>query len=317
MSLGYIIDALTEKYGFDEDDQRAMLVRKINRAAREIYESQDLPGCLKEIVFNVGSNSVIALPSYVGELRAVRGRDMKEKVELKDMVPQYKYESWGEINRVWRLLGKSPIKKSIITAAGLTVTIPVVEATSIIVTVIGETVTSKRRSESITITAGNLTATGAVAFLDVHSIVKNRVTTYDVTVKDSSNNELSVIPNNELSSSYILVDVSAIPSAGSSTNTRQVDVLYKQNLLPLANDDDEFPCPGFDDAIVYKTLEHVYSMQADGGDKAMGFYQKCVQVIHQRIVHSNGPLQKEMIFKPNPMLGLFSQNIPLWIWRNR
>lgn len=311
MPLLNILNTFAAKQGYDPVDDRVLLLSIINRAAQEIYEKQDLPGSLMEAVFMVPADNIIALPYWVGEVRAMKEYYSKNKIELKDMTPTYSYNSWGEIWRVWRLLRKSPIQNTITNAAVLlTLTLGAVEADNVVITVTGQTTTAKRVSEVLTIPAGQTVVNSTKNFIDIVSITKANTCSYDVTITGQDINAnavtFAVIPNDRLDSAYTLIDVSMLPSGGENgTNTRYITVLFKQPLFTMFNDGDEFPAPGFDTAIVYKALEHDYSEKPDSGAIAMGWYDKCAQYINQKIIDIQGATQKQMTFHPNPYFGLW------------
>lgn len=328
MSFKYILDSVSEKLGYDPTDDRDLLTRIINRATREVYESQDLPGSLREITLVVPPDSIIALPRYVGELRAMRERATKAKIELKEMDPRYSYNSWPEIWRNWRILKKSPIQHSIENAAfPIILSMGKVENVAVNITITGATLTSARVTEPLTFLPGTTTVQANNLYIDIHSITKESPNTQNITLTGLTaqgvSMVLAVIPNDQLDSIYTLADVSMLPMSGDASggSARYIEVLYKEPLYYLSNDGDTFICEGFDDAIVYKALEHEYAEKADGGDKAIGFYKKCEQVIFNRVNHSNGASQKEIMFAPNQYFNLFPRFIPyrgnLWFGVNR
>lgn len=319
MSLKYIIDTVCEKLGYDAETQRTLVVAKINRAAKEVYELQDLPGCLREITLEATPELILALPYFIGELRAMRRRESKMKIELLEVSPNYCYNAWPLIWNNWRLLRKSPLQTSIVDASvPITFSMAEVEAEDVTVIVTGATENSARVTEEIIFTAGETEVDAANLFTEIHSITKNEVNTQNITLTGSDGDggevTLAVIPNDRLSSVYTLVDISKLPSNGDvpGSTAWYVEVLYKAPLFYLNNDGDEFICEGFDDAIVYKTCELDFAEKDGGGDKSIGFYQKCNQVIFNRINASNGGTQKELIFAPNQYLGMFPKDVPYY-----
>lgn len=318
MPLSYIINSICEKYGYDAIENRALVVEIINRATKEVYEWDDLPGSLREMCVKVAPNNVIALPYYIGELRAMRGRTFKDKIEFKEMAPKYSYNSWPDVWKNWRVMRKSPLQNSIVNAAAaISLSIAQPESSAVEVTLTGQTVSSNRWSETLTIEPGETSVQTSTPYIDMFSITKGAVNTQNITVtgKDLFNADLilAVIPNDRLESLYTIVDVAQYPSGGEDgLDTRYIEVLYKEPLMQLTNDGDCFPCEGFDDAIVYKALEHIYSELADGGEKAVGFYKKCEQFIFNRVIHSNGATQKEIIFAPQAYFTLFPKCVPYY-----
>jgi hypothetical protein len=312
MALKNILDNVARDLGYDVETQRVLMLSYINSAAKEVYESQDLPGCYREITVEVVPELTASLPYYVGELRAMRERSTRAKIELKEMAPRYSYNSWPELWRSWRLVKKSPIQRAIKHAASpITFTIAEVEIVPLNITITGATLNSARVSEVVTILVGEKSVNALNNFTEVHSITKEATNIQNITVTGFDSDgvtviTLAVIPNDRLFSVYTIVDVSQLPVSGDvqGRNARYVDVLYKEPLFVMFNDGDEFPCEGFDDAIVAKTCELVYSGKDGGGDKAIGFYQKTNEIIFNRINSTNGTTQKEITLAPNQYLDL-------------
>lgn len=312
MALLQIIDTFCEKTGWDPVNQRDAVVKIINRAAKEVYEFTDLPGCLKEIVVQALPNNVIALPYYVGELRAMRNYYGYGKLIAREMAQKYSYQPWNEIWQNWRVLKKSPIQRSVESALQpLVFSIESADSIDCVINIAGSTLEAHRVTEQIIIAAGDTEVSPTNLFTDITSISKEAVNNKDITVtgRDEDNTAditLAEIPNDRLDSIYTIVDVSKLPSGGDAgTSYRYVETLYKEPLAYLSNDGDCFPCDGFDDAIAYKALEHEASEKENGGEVALGWYQKCVQIINQRTVHTNGSTQKMLIMGPNQYFGLY------------
>jgi hypothetical protein len=312
MSLSYIIDEFCQKCGYVADDNRELILKIINRAAKEVYEKTDLPGCLMEVTVLATADSLIALPSYVGELRNARAHYTWERLELNEMAARYSFQPWPEIWNKWRVVRKSSIQNCIENASlPIVLTMDEVDDVEVNVTVTGKTESANRVSETATFRAGIDTQVAlTTAFTDIYKITKDVVNNYNIYVfgadEDAAELELAVIPNDRLESLYTLVDVSQLPYGGDQGTTyRYVDVLYKQPLPQLSDDGDEFICPGFDDVIVAKACEYFFATQADGSTKSLEWFAKSAQLLNQRIAHTNGATEKKLVFAPDGMLGLY------------
>lgn len=69
-----ILTELAQETGRDltSANNRLWLTQQVNHAAREIYATEDIAGCEREQVFNVGiSDQQIALPWYIDGLIGV------------------------------------------------------------------------------------------------------------------------------------------------------------------------------------------------------------------------------------------------------
>lgn len=317
MSLSYITTRICEICGFDVADDRDVLNAHINKACREIYEITDLPGSLKEITVLASADSLIALPYHVGELRNSRGYYSYEKIDLKELHAKYQYQPWRELWNNWRVVNKSPLQNCIEDATSpITITVPEADSIDVVITVTGSTINSNRVSDVVTLEAGETEVNLTKLFTDIVSITKDRANNFDITFTGLDENGedlvLAVIPNDRLTSLYTIVDVSKVPNiSDNSSGYRYVEVLYKQPLPELTTDGDEFICPGYDDAIVYKFCEYFYSDKEGMENKAYGWMLKCNNIIKQKMENTNGATEKNCIFAPNPLFNLFPKRRPI------
>lgn len=299
--LSNILIDLALKMGADPIEDRVMLLRYINTAAKELYSSDDFPGCLREIILKVFPDKQIALPYYVGKLRSMREFYSYDKLELLSMRPRYNYNPWPQVWKNWRLKGPSAIYRDITNAGIVTATIPGVDTLEFNVTFNGSTVESNAIADNLLFLVDDVTHNSTKSFTSFNSITKDAKTTYDISILDMDGIEIAVIPNDRLESRYVIVDISALPLSGESpTGEKFVEVLYKASATNFINDSDVFPCEGFDDAIVYKALEFWTSEQPGMEKRALLQFQKTNQVVGDEIRDTDGPLQKEIMFASNP-----------------
>lgn len=315
MSLGTIIEEVCEKCGYDATDDRELLIKIINRACLEIYEFTDLPGSLREITVLASNDSIISLPSNVGALRAIRSHFSLERLTLQELASKYSFQPWAEQWNKWRLIQSGALKTCIVNSAlPIYVSMGEIDTSDVVITVTGRTVNSARVSETVTIEAGETETQLSKEFIEIFSITKVSTNNNDVTFTgadaDGNELELAVIANDQLFSSYLLVDVSLLPYGGDlGTGYRYVDVLYKSKLPYLQDDGDEFICAGFDMAIVCKVCSEFFGNKADGSQKAIEYEAKAQQLISQRINHTNGATEKMLTFAPDGKLSLYP---PYW-----
>jgi hypothetical protein len=318
MSLSYIIDEVCEKCGYDAVDDRELLLRVINRACKEVYESTDLPGSLRECIVSVLYNSTAVLPYFIGELRNIRAHYTLERLTIREMASKYAYNPWPELWNKWRVLKKSPLQNCIESAiVPIVISMADVDVIEVNITVTGKTVNANRVSEVVTLGIGETSVSLTNLFVEIESITKDVANNQDITFTsvDTAGAPLilAVIPNDRKSSLYTLVDVSRLPYGGDlGTTYRYVDVLYKEPLPYLSVDGDEFICDGFNDAIVCKVCEYFFASQADGSAKAFEYHEKCEEIKLRRIDHTNMETEKEITFAPNGFLGMYP---PSWGFR--
>jgi hypothetical protein len=206
MPLSYILTQVERKSGMTGSDagQRAMLIDIINEAAQEIYETEDIPGCLRECYIQANSNQELALPSFVGELRAVRNAHWNGAWNISDMRPRYHARDWRDSWKNWRDKGVSPIHTEHSNSAPLSITIPVADD-SVVITINGETLDSNRAIDSITMDATE--KDGTQSFTAIKSISKNKVTDYNITILDADDVELATLYADQTESRYKLIEL--------------------------------------------------------------------------------------------------------------
>lgn len=265
MPLSYILNQVGQKIGKNPVlvGDREVLLRFVNEAAPELYVQSDMAGSLREQIFRVNGDQTIALPAYVGQIRAVRELDSQISWHLNQLRPRYNQMNWPDMWRNWRLKGLEPLQVSIRNQSVMTVTVPSVETPPIIVTLTGSTTTSANISE--TLTMDTLMKSGMNDYVHITAITKNVVNVVDVSISDVDGRVLTVIPNNQLSAMYQIIDVSLAPWLNQTTGIldHYVEVLYKQALPVFQNDFDEFPAFGYDNVIVNKVLQLWYEEQGN------------------------------------------------------
>lgn len=260
MSIAYILRRVKQKTGLDD---RTTLLDYINEAARELYSDKDHPGSLEECVLPVYHNTTIALPPFIESPRALREYESTVKWKLSSVRTRYHEQSWPEDSiRNWRDKGTSPLAIDLENTAPPIVTVPEVESSPIVVTIIGATETANRIEETKVI--DQLEVQFENSFISYETIKKDRINSYNVSILDADENEISVIYNNELEAMFRIIDVTSYPvSPQDTTNSLLMEVLYKKKLPVLFNDNDEFPIKGYDDVLINKTVQLIAEDQGN------------------------------------------------------
>jgi hypothetical protein len=283
-------------------DTRVVYLNFINEAAEEIYESHDPAGCLEEVYVRVQPGSEIALPPFVGELRAVRDVEWKTPFTLKDMRPRYHAFQWTNEWKNWRHKGYSPTCTEITNAAPLRYEITEADET-VTVTTHGQTANSNRITDEFVM--DDTEKVGVESFQFIESIRKSAYTDYDINIYDVNDNVMSIIYNNELEARYVVIDVSLYPNQSCCGDGRIMEVLYKKRLRKLSQDGDCFPVPDYDKLVADKAIQLWYERQEGKEKIAILKDQKIARTIQQKMQHKEGPLIKSMRFNRNPLLGRF------------
>jgi hypothetical protein len=314
MALGYILNTVAADVGFDltNTNQRAYLLSKVNEACREVYRKKDLPVALKEVYIRSTSNRELALPPFVGELRALRSGCNDEQYctnqwILQSQYPRYNKVPWVDLWSNWRDKGVSPIAIEWLNTAPGTITYPVVDD-DLVVTIMGETTNSNRAVDNITIDATS--KVWLKSFLIITRISKNKITDYNVILSDAEGNECAIIYADQLEASYKIVDVSLYPDSAwgccsCPDGTAIMELLYKPILPILSLDTDIFPIPGYDDILIIKTKQILAEQEEGKEERAILMDSKANRLLKEITDDKNGHLKKTMTYKANPFYDMF------------
>jgi hypothetical protein len=313
MALINILNDISSILGLSitDDNEKNFLTDNINIAAREIYNSGDLPGSIREQIFqfNDTDNYQISFPYYIEKLRAIRFYNTYGgKIALEDLRPRYHSQRWGTGGLIrWKVkVSDNCLAADITNAAPLTFSLPTgkLETTDIVITIIGKTASSSRVTETITILAGQSSAVSLNGYDEVESIFKTAYNTYNITITDVDDNELGVIPNSELRPLYTIVQVRQDDFQSSFLNNypqNTIEVLYKHRFSPFRNMYDEFPCPNCDKIIFWKFVEHYCAYKPGFESRSLAAYSKVKQLIDELSLDDQGGKQLTLEYSPNPM----------------
>lgn len=285
----------------DTAAKRTWLLREINKAAKVLWESNDLVFALREQYFTFPTDdSQVTLPWYVGQLRGVRRphTDGRDPVMVNDMRPRYHYNSWGQGLNTFRVKQVSPIATLITSPTQLVISVDSAESVPVTVTVVGSTDTSAATSSVATLAAGETSVTMSKVFNDIKSIRKDMLTECDVVISDERETVLSVIPNMLYEPRYLLVNVTeagcfAIVSGDCFT----VEILYKPTFVPFFNDYDTFGTPNYDEEIAM--LTHAANISGDKRNELLSEVRQ--RLVNKMDEHSRG-LNTPMNMAPDPFV---------------
>lgn len=318
MSLQNILLDISSILGLDISDpaQRAYWIEQINFAANELYTSQDLPGSMREQIFQLNDvdNYQASFPWYVDKIRAMRFYNTwGGKLSMEDIRPRYHSNRWGmngllkfRIKRAdsvfaTHITNEGPITFSF--AEGRT------EITDTIVHIVGKTVESDKVTESVTILAGQNSAVSVKSYESVETIEKANYTTYDILMFDIDSRELGRIPNSELNPRYTIVQIRQddfAPVYHNSYPLNTVEVLYKTRFTPFRNLRDQFTCPNMDKIIFWKFAEHYAAYKPGMEQRAIMAAGKVKALLQELNVDDESGKEITVEFGPN---GMFDSQI--------
>ena len=265
MAFSDIAERLRQEVSLDSGttgDPRTYCLSEANRAAKELWETNDLVFALREQYFKLANDDVqVTLPYYVGHIRGARRPCFSQQhpVELNDMGPRYHYNAWGGVSTMqWRIKHTTPLLRPITSAGPLTIKVSKVQTSDVVFTVQGTTPYSQRTVTEVTLPTGDKVVNLDTVYTDITSISKNAVTTCDAVVYSQIDDlPISAIPSHLTKARYLILNVYEDCCGEWRTpqyNTFNVEVLYKPLFFPFYFDGDEFQAEGYDEAVVQKVL---------------------------------------------------------------
>lgn len=282
MGLKYILQQVGYKMGLNpsDDSQRAVMLRFVNEAATELYQMSDMAGCLEEQCFKINADQTIALPDYVGQVRAMREQYSNIALSLSQMRPRYNQFNWPDEWRNWRVKGLQTLQTSLQNQSVVVLTVKAVENPPIEVSISGPAEGSSNIFE--TVVMDDVTKSSVNQYNDIKTFTKSAVSTYDVIMSDVDGNQISYLPADRLKAQFQIMDISGSPWFPASVNPLLgwVEVLYKKALPWFQNDTDEFPAVGYDNVIVNKVLQ-LWFEESGNAAAAIGYYNKAQQSLAQ------------------------------------
>lgn len=314
-----IIGPFCEITGYSPTNDRSVILRTINRGAKEIYDGIEPDRALSEVVLVVPKDLQLTLPNYMGEVRGIREYKYSTPIPLHSIgSPQYSSSTWQFLWRNWRQKGISPIHTSLTNSGLLTLITPVVETTPTVVAITMSTANSDRVVERVTMDATTKnTINSPSTIYDISTASVGRQ--YNVTIKDILGREIAILSNNQPRTRYQVVDVSQYQWTSAFANSgvdTLCEVLFKPILTRYYNDTDEFIAAGYDDAILYKSIAFwLYGQDGKEADVLM-YEKKAIQALDLAQRSQEAGEDKQIIFAKNPVYNAFNRLKNKGWWNN-
>lgn len=295
------VAAKTGNTSLNDDATRAVLAEYINNGAAEVWKTNDLPGCWRECYVKVLPNKTIALPGFIGELRAIRDARMKLEFNVQTMMPRYTGKFWASYWRNWRFTGYSPLSQDLTSAGPLTFLSPVVDGSVIVIT--GQTDTSLTDSEEIVINASSVT--GTKTWMEVKTIKYATKLANDIVVLDSTGIQVATLYNTLSQSKYAVYDISSFPTQGPLEEGKfLIEILFKIPLERLVNDDDELPVPDIEIIVQRKAVQLWFEDDDTKQSRAAALDARVSRDVEQLQGDKESGIQKMMKFSEHKFIGL-------------
>lgn len=322
MSLKYIIQEWAKETGqpISTTAQHANAVEKINKAAREVWDLSDLPGCLREQVFDIDNTlKQITLPYYVDQIRGIRHYSSFNRVKLNDMRPRYSIGNWTQPLYSFRNKQIVAIGHSLTNEAPLSIQLSGANSDNFTVNIKMSTSESASVVESVSIPAGTTSATtikAPTSFPGIVNIEKDKLTDVDLTITDASGVVIAEIPNNEKASRYTLIQVVDNNVVTPVETCLCYELLYKIKLSPFFNYYDNYPVDGYDDIILWKALSNFWKRKPGATEQVTVAETTLATLIAQRAANAEAGEELEMNFGYNRFADVIGGGYPTG-WPNR
>jgi len=305
MLLNVLTD-LSADTGLDIVQKRPLLLRILNRAAKEMHKELECNKVYREATLAVPPDKIVSLPSFIGELRGMRMHTNELPFNLDAMtMPRYKNTTLQHKFKNWRDLGEAATY--VYPEQGkLTLTCPSVETTSAEVVIKGQTANANSIEETVIMSA---TSKETVALFGprIDSIFCSTERLADITIKDYLGTEIATLYNNFQTTRYKIVDVSQVFWTLDTTDGQSlIDVLYKVPAHSLLNDGDSFYAgDDYDEAwynmSMFFFLKPLQNRQSD----AQAHRAVCMNFLTSAKESSEQGIMKRLIYGRNKFYGLF------------
>lgn len=283
------------------ETNRDILLREINFAWKEFWNSDDVPNSLFEITVKpFDTEARITLPWYVDMLRGVKQNGSRNRITLNTPRSYYQDGNYAQSPWTWRILGNSPLTKSIDNATQFTVSVPQAETAIFKVTLRGPTDNAEDTREELTFQIGTTSKTTTKNYTDLVSVTKDVLTAQNVSIINSANEEVSLIPNNGFQANNTIVQI-VDKCSQNCVDCSCFDILFKAPCPYLFYDDTVIP---FEEVLMAKTLEWM-TMPKNGEDaKAAAYAAKAGQLLNQFTANENS-VEKRLDLGKNSYTSLY------------
>lgn len=301
MSLRHILADIASDIGLSLDNpaEKSWLILKVDEQAKELWETRDLPDSLREQVFvnDDSTANIVALPSYVGDIRGIR--PCYGNIRVEDLRPHYQSAGWDKCTG-WSFRDKyrCGVNRSLLSATKLKFTLNGVESSDCKIRVQGRTDLAERSGETVVIPAGELEGETLFNYIDEETITieKYSPTIHDIEITDINGNSLGIIFNYALVNNYRWIQFSCCGSSGTGT-----EFLFKPRYVPMRDDFDQFMIPEDYDKAIFWLFISVYLAKQEGQEiRAAAAASNADTIIKNRIANQEMGKQRKLDFGESP-----------------
>lgn len=292
--------------GLSDNNARAIALRYMNEAAQELFSVDEILGCEREVIINIPNDSQqITLPHFIGKVIAVRDYNTQIKIDKVDVRPRYaQSEPWFDYQLFkWRFKGLSSLSKDILSQTLISARfVAGSSAKPLKVYLTGSNAQSSRFVEELTIPDSSTTVTTTKFFSSVISIAKQDQNDVDVEFLDADGNIISYLPCNQLSSSFILIQVFD-KSTNNPVCDQSVEVLYRERFVPYFLDTDIFQAgEQYERAVLERAKAAFYDTLDNKKTQAQACYNNARVIVSQLVSDATAPLDVRVTQSPNQFI---------------
>ena len=313
-----LLDVLTRvaaDTGYEPEQQRPALLNLLNTSAVELYNMLECNKIYRETTLAVPPDSVVALPSFIGELRGMRMHTNELPFDLASLAkPRYVDTTLSFKFKNWRDKGESPVHTIPENIGQLTITAPGLETVSPIIMIQGQTNKAARLQEDVTLVTESIEYPGTAVDTtenmfgpNIFKIACPTKRTCDITIYDSDGNEIAILYNTDAKTRYKLVDVSQIFwTLDTSDGSSLIDVLYKVPTYRLTDDSDSFYAGDDFDNAWYSLAMHFFLRPLQGRqDEANQAKLDALTFANSAKDSGEGQIIKKTSYGRNKFFGIF------------
>lgn len=308
-------DSITEK-------SRDVLIRYLNRAYKELYDTYDIPNSVVDEYFEIdGSVGQIVLPEYVDQIRGAGSRMDYVPITISDFRSGYRVTPNFQQPYEWRVRGIVPLSAQMDATDRLNVTLSGVETETVNVTITGQTATSAIHTETVTLFPGETEKLTTAQFVAdnpyaMTTISKDISTVNDVIIYvQSIDEEISRIRNRYLRAQYTLLqltDINPSPLIQAFSFPPGAQIVYKKTLLPLLLDTDDIIYNKAESVVCWKAREIWYGQQVtEEAFKATATARETwIKLLNNIMINQESQAEMKVTFGPDPYRSA-------WLWNRR
>jgi len=309
-----VLTSLASDIGYHPVQQRSALIELLFRASKDMYNMLECNKIMREVTLVVPPDSVVALPSFIGELRGMRMHTNELPFDLKSIgSPRYTNLTLEFKYKNWRDLGDSAIQTKPTNVGPLRFVAGHEETTPCVVKVVGQTSVANCVEEEVTLDFTALTGNSVSSInsfgprIDNISCFTER--TCDIHIYDSTGVEIAILYNDLMKTRYKLIDVSQVFwTLDTADGGSLIDVCYKVPFKKLINDSDSFQAgDDYDNAWYWLAMHKHLSVLQGRETEAAAAYKEFVSAVQSAKDGSEQQIVKKVIFGRNKFYNIFKK----------